>query len=109
MKLCVFVQASLPQKKVLIVIAAAVPSSLSRGRAWCAFACRPPGVRLRVLLIRARMGDADADGLPEGWEAVQDDLGRTYWWNTQTDETSWQKPVEIKATSAVANGTCLLP
>jgi hypothetical protein len=55
------------------------------------------------------MGDADADGLPEGWEAVQDDLGRTYWWNTQTDETSWQKPVEIKATSAVANGTCLLP
>ena len=29
---------------------------------------------------------------PGSWEAVQDAGGKTYWWNTETDEVTWSDP-----------------
>ena len=31
-------------------------------------------------------------GLPDGWEALQDDDGRTYYYNSATKKTQWEKP-----------------
>jgi len=40
--------------------------------------------------------DESADGseepLPAGWEEVQDQNGRTYFWNKESDETAWDRP-----------------
>ena len=30
--------------------------------------------------------------MPEGWEAVQAADGRTYFWNLETDESTWTDP-----------------
>ncbi|KAJ1454068.1 MyTH4 domain-containing protein [Pelagophyceae sp. CCMP2097] len=35
-----------------------------------------------------------------GWTAVQDELGRTYYYNTATLETKWERPQELAADSA---------
>ena len=44
------------------------------------------------------------DELPPDWEAVEDDQGRTYWWNVETNETTWTKPQAVVATKEVAAG-----
>ena len=44
------------------------------------------------------------DNLPPSWEAVVDEHGRTYFWNVDTDEVSWERPVQVKARSSVASG-----
>ena len=51
------------------------------------------------------MSSASEPPLPEGWEAVVDDAGRTYYWNVDTDETSWDRPAVIAASSSVASST----
>lgn len=30
------------------------------------------------------------------WEEVTDENGRTYWWNTESDDVSWTKPLKLK-------------
>ena len=47
---------------------------------------------------------AASDDLPEGWEAVTDDDGRTYWWHVDTNETTWTKPDKIVAKKGIASG-----
>ena len=37
--------------------------------------------------------------LPAGWEAVNDSVGRTYYWNSDTDEVSWVVPTAPAANS----------
>lgn len=44
-------------------------------------------------------------GLPSGWENVTDDQGRTYWWNVETNEATWTKPVAVIAKKNIAAGT----
>jgi hypothetical protein len=34
----------------------------------------------------------DPSGLPEGWEAVESEDGRIYWWHVLTDATTWERP-----------------
>ena len=34
---------------------------------------------------------AEERPLKEDWEAITDDSGRTYFWNTQTDEVTWNR------------------
>ena len=43
----------------------------------------------------------DERPLREDWEAVRDDSGRTYFWNTQTDEVTWNR---IEATGPSLGG-----
>ena len=31
-------------------------------------------------------------GLPDGWQALQDDEGRTYYYNSATNKTQWEEP-----------------
>ena len=31
-------------------------------------------------------------GLPDGWQALQDDQGRTYYYNSATNKTQWEEP-----------------
>jgi len=50
------------------------------------------------------MSEDPSKGLAEGWEAVTDDSGRTYWWNTETNDTTWEKPVAIVAKTGLAAG-----
>ena len=45
---------------------------------------------------------SSAERLPPDWEAVEDGQGRTYYWNTLTDETSWVVPEVVKAKASVA-------
>ena len=54
-----------------------------------------PQVRLDLAL-----GEDESSLLPP-WEAVQDDSGQTYYWNTVTDETSWERPVQAPPTQSV--------
>ena len=54
--------------------------------------------RLRCVAFIMR----DAEELLPNWEAVEGEDGRTYYWNVDTNETTWDKPVLVKATSAVA-------
>ena len=35
--------------------------------------------------------------LPPGWEAVEADDGRVYYWNVDTDEVSWTVPMSASA------------
>ena len=53
------------------------------------------------MMAEAAPDEAD---LPEGWEAVIDDDGRTYWWNVDTNETTWTKPEKIVAKKGIASG-----
>lgn len=53
------------------------------------------------------LSDEDSDEeaekkLPEGWEEVQDQNGRTYFWNKETDETSWDRPMKSAAGKSVS-------
>ena len=52
---------------------------------------------------RAAVADAavteDSSGLPEGWEAVESEDGRVYWWHVTTDETTWERPTMPSPTS----------
>ena len=56
------------------------------------------------LRFRGKMADDIDEPLAEGWEAVVDDTGRTYWWNTETNETTWTKPVAVLAKKGLAAG-----
>ena len=47
-----------------------------------------------------------SEELPEGWEAVQDDQGRTYFWNVDTNDVMWTRPVVVKATKGIAARAC---
>ena len=36
--------------------------------------------------------DQSVNKLPAGWEMTTDDLGRPYYYNNITEETSWERP-----------------
>lgn len=42
--------------------------------------------------------------LAEGWEEVDADDGRVYWWNTDTDATTWTRPTATTSAASVAAG-----
>ena len=49
------------------------------------------------------------DNLPEGWEAVQDDDGNTYYYNRATNTSQWEKPEsESESESENESGTLSL-
>jgi transgelin len=47
---------------------------------------------------------AKASGLPDGWEELKTDDGETYYYNSITDETSWEKPSGGASASAPSGG-----
>ena len=61
--------------------------------------CSPTGSSIKS-------GDTATDDAPLllGWEDVNDAEGRLYWWNTSTNETTWKRPVAVKAKGKVAAG-----
>ena len=38
---------------------------------------------------------AAAPAMPSVWQALQDDQGRTYYYNSQTGQSQWEKPMEM--------------
>eukprot|EP00967_Tisochrysis_lutea_P062688 scaffold80587_cov18-Tisochrysis_lutea.AAC.3 len=38
---------------------------------------------------------AAAPAMPSVWQALQDDQGRTYYYNSQTGQSQWEKPAEM--------------
>ena len=44
-------------------------------------------------LFSRRASAAGENVLVEGWEAVQDEQGRTYYWHQASDETRWERPI----------------
>jgi hypothetical protein len=38
----------------------------------------------------------DEESLPEGWKAAFTDAGKLYYWNTDTRESSWERPKKEK-------------
>lgn len=70
-------------------------------RIRCAAGAKSSG---HVRRFRGKMADDIDEPLAEGWEAVVDDTGRTYWWNTETNETTWTKPVAVLAKKGLAAG-----
>ena len=51
------------------------------------------------------MADDPHSNLADGWEAVESEDGRgTYWWNVNSNETTWEKPVAIVAKKSIAAG-----
>ena len=46
------------------------------------------------------MESADESASDNGWEAVVSDDGRTYYWNSATDEVAWELPTEQRATES---------
>ena len=45
-----------------------------------------------------------SNDLARGWEAVTDGADRTYWWNTETNDTTWEKPLAVVAKKGLAAG-----
>ena len=41
--------------------------------------------------------EMETDPIPHPWEAYQDDEGRTYFYNTETNETTWDLPGTVAA------------
>ncbi len=37
-------------------------------------------------------GQAVAPPAPSPWQALQDEAGRTYYWNSMTGQSQWEKP-----------------
>ena len=54
----------------------------------------------RVVSI-CQQSDPSMSDLPEGWEAVESEDGRVYWWNVTTDETTWGRPTLPSPTSVL--------
>merc|ERR1712129_228352 len=64
---------------------------------------RPAATVGRVQLLRTRSlvlqaapesaAEPQANGLPEGWATATDDEGSTYYWNKETKETTWHRPL----------------
>jgi len=51
------------------------------------------------------MADDPHSNLADGWEAVESEDGRGYyWWNVNSNETTWEKPVAIVAKKSIAAG-----
>ena len=69
----------------------------------CVVWCAPWALGGVALPFQEFLSSMDPD-LPPNWEAVTGEDGRTYYWNVDTDETSWEVPIETKAISSVASG-----
>ena len=54
--------------------------------------------KVAMAAMAAAGGLAGGGPLPAGWEAVEDDKGRTYFWNVTTDAVLWTRPTEADAT-----------
>eukprot|EP00965_Chrysotila_dentata_P020368 675144-Pleurochrysis_carterae.AAC.4 len=49
---------------------------------------------------------AEEASLPPNWEEVHDPEGRSYWWNVETNETTWMRPTNVVAKKSIAAGAC---
>uniref|UniRef100_A0A7S4B3A4 WW domain-containing protein n=1 Tax=Chrysotila carterae TaxID=13221 RepID=A0A7S4B3A4_CHRCT len=47
---------------------------------------------------------AEEASLPPNWEEVHDPEGRSYWWNVETNETTWMRPTNVVAKKSIAAG-----
>ena len=57
----------------------------------------------------ASTNNASTDKLLPDWQAVLDGSGNTYYWNTKTNETKWEKPLDNSASSTSATSDNKLP
>jgi hypothetical protein len=49
----------------------------------------------KVATLLEAQRKAAAGELPDGWQEAWDDWGTVYYWNLNTGETSWEKPVAV--------------
>ena len=37
----------------------------------------------------------EGDSLPPGWEEHKDEYGRSYYYHSNTDESTWTRPIQV--------------
>ena len=49
----------------------------------------------RLDMSAGRSSGMEADGLPPGWEEHKDEYGRSYYYHSNTDESTWTRPIQV--------------
>jgi len=74
---------------------------------WTFPSSTEPSRSIADTIIITSMESSSSTDLPPGWQEVTDENGNTYFYNTNTNETAWERPSESKSISSSNSGSSL--